>query len=108
MPCLIALSVAVTRAQALLIVVGNPQVLSLDPLWRSFLNYIYLQGGWMGPDIPWDPKTSVDEAGGYDKTVRQNASFDMDAFARRIEGLALTEIDEDLDANVGRPWRDVE
>ncbi|KAH9477519.1 Putative helicase mov-10-B.1 [Psilocybe cubensis] len=101
-------NVAITRAQALLIIIGDPQVLSLDPLWRSFLNYIYLNGGWIGPDIPWDPNTAVDEAGGYDKAIRQNASIDMDAFARRIEGLALAEVDEDLDANVDRPWRDVE
>ncbi|KAJ7931318.1 hypothetical protein B0H13DRAFT_1858158 [Mycena leptocephala] len=39
-------NVAVTRAQALLIVIGDPDVLSLDPLWRSFLNYIYTNGGW--------------------------------------------------------------
>jgi len=39
------LNVALTRAQALLIVVGNPIVLSLDPLWRQFLNYIHVRGG---------------------------------------------------------------
>ncbi|PPQ91577.1 hypothetical protein CVT25_012645 [Psilocybe cyanescens] len=100
--------VAVTRAQALLIIVGDPQVLSLDPLWRSFLNYIYLQGGWTGPDITWDPNIPVDEAGGYDKDVRQTATLDMNEFARRMEGLALADVDEDLDANVDRPWRDVE
>jgi hypothetical protein len=40
--------VAVTRAQALLIVVGNSNVLGLDPLWRRFLNVIALGGGWRG------------------------------------------------------------
>ncbi|PPQ87958.1 hypothetical protein CVT25_001143 [Psilocybe cyanescens] len=100
--------VVVTRAQALFIIVGDPQVLSLDPLWRSFLNYIYLQGGWTGPDITWDPNSPVDEAGGYDKAVRQTATLDMNKFARRMEGLALAEVDEDLDADVDRPWRDVE
>jgi helicase MOV-10 len=62
--------VAVTRAQALLIIVGDPQVLSLDPFWRAFLNYVYLNGGWTGlPDIAWDPEAEaeVDEAGGYDR-----------------------------------------
>ncbi|PPQ91576.1 LOW QUALITY PROTEIN: hypothetical protein CVT25_012644 [Psilocybe cyanescens] len=100
--------VAVTKAQALLIIVGDPQVLSLDPLWRSFLNYIYLQSGWTGPDITWDPNIPVDEAGGYDKDVRQTVTLDMNKFARRMEGLALADVDEDLDANVDRPWRDVE
>ncbi|PPQ92958.1 hypothetical protein CVT25_000221 [Psilocybe cyanescens] len=65
-------------------------------------------GGWTGPDITWAPNIPVDEAGGYDKAVRQTATLDMNEFARRMEGLALAEVDKDLDANVDRPWRDVE
>ena len=86
--------VAVTRAQAMLIIVGDPQVLSLDPLWRSFLNYIYLNGGWTGPDITWDPKVEVDEAGGYDKQASDTAQFDMNEFTRRMEDVTLDEVDE--------------
>lgn len=92
----------------MLIVVGDPQVLSLDPLWRSFLNYIYLNGGWVGPDITWDPKAAVDEAGGYDKAVRTATQLDMNEVARRMELLTMAELEEDGDANVDRPWRDVE
>jgi len=102
------LLVAVTRAQALLIVVGDPQVLSLDPLWRSFLNYIHNNGGWTGPSITWDPTVPVDEAGGYDKTVREVAKLDMNEFTRRIETITMAEVEDDVDANVDRPWRDVE
>jgi helicase MOV-10 len=87
--------VAVTRAQALLIIVGDPEVLSLDPLWRGFLNYVYLNGGWTGPDITWDPKAEVDEAGGYDKQANDTAQFDMIEFARRMEAITLDEVDED-------------
>ncbi|KAF8156821.1 RNA helicase [Crassisporium funariophilum] len=101
-------NVAVTRAQALLIVVGDPQVLSLDPLWRSFLNYVYMNGGWTGPDITWDPRVSVEEAGGYDKAIRNAAKLDMNDFARRMETLTMAEVDDELDANVDRPWRNVE
>lgn len=85
---------AITRAQAMLIIVGDPQVLSLDPLWRSFLNYIYLNGGWTGPDITWDPKAEVDEAGGYDKQASKTAQFDMNDFTRRMEDITLEEVDE--------------
>jgi len=92
----------------LLIVVGDPQVLSLDPLWRSFLNYIHQNGGWTGPDITWDPNVPVDEAGGYDKAIRESAKLDMNEFTKRIESLTMAEVDEELDANVDRPWRDVE
>ncbi|KAF9484835.1 RNA helicase [Pholiota conissans] len=101
-------NVAVTRTQSLLIIVGDPQVLSLDPLWRSFLNYIYLKGGWTGPDITWDPKEPVDEKGGYDKKIRSAAEIDMNEFARRMEACTIAEVEDDLDANVDRPWRNVE
>ncbi|KAJ3508690.1 hypothetical protein NLJ89_g5619 [Agrocybe chaxingu] len=101
-------NVAVTRAQAMLIVVGDPNVLGLDPLWRSFLNYVHSNGGWTGPEIPWDPTLPVDEAGGYDKTVREAVQLDMNEFARRMESLTMAEVEEELDANIDRPWRDVE
>jgi len=58
-------SVALTRAQALLIVVGNPVVLSLDPLWRAFLNFVYKRGGWMGKNIDWNPQVPILPTGEY-------------------------------------------
>ncbi|RXW22216.1 hypothetical protein EST38_g3643 [Candolleomyces aberdarensis] len=101
-------NVSVTRAQSLLIIVGNPHVLGLDPLWRSFLNYIHLKGGWVGPDIPWDSSEAVDAQGAYDKSVRDQAHVDVNEFTRRMEELTLGQADEENDANVDRPWRDVE
>ncbi|NWH79231.1 M10L1 helicase, partial [Piaya cayana] len=41
-------NVAITRAKALLIVVGNPAVLSKDPHWQRFLRYCQEQGGYTG------------------------------------------------------------
>ena len=84
-----SLLVAITRAQALLIIVGDPNVLSLDPLWRSFLNYVYLNGGWRGPDITWDPNEPVNEAGGYDKSMRKAASVEMEEFTKRMGKLRM-------------------
>ncbi|TFK28524.1 RNA helicase [Coprinopsis marcescibilis] len=107
-------NVAVTRAQALLIVVGNPQVLGLDPLWRAFLNYIYDNDGWTGSmDIPWDPEEELEEGTQYDARARRQAELDMNEFTRRMESLTLgnaEEVDAALeeDANVDRPWRDAE
>ncbi|KAH6905316.1 RNA helicase [Coprinopsis sp. MPI-PUGE-AT-0042] len=105
-------NVAVTRAQALLIVVGNPHVLGLDPLWRAFLNYIYANDGWTGSmDIPWDPEDSDDEDQPYDARARRYAEIDMNDFTRRMEELALGNAEDGVneeDANVDRPWRDVE
>ncbi|XP_068774257.1 helicase MOV-10 [Struthio camelus] len=42
------LNVAITRAKALLIVVGNPAVLSKDHHWRRFLAYCKEEGGYAG------------------------------------------------------------
>jgi helicase MOV-10 len=103
-------AVAVTRAQALLIIVGDPQVLSLDPLWRSFLNYIYENKGWTGVPITWDPRTPVQQEGNYDRAIREAAKVDMNDFARRMEALTLGGVDGagDDEGNVDRPWRDIE
>jgi helicase MOV-10 len=88
------LVVAVTRAQAMLIIVGDPRVLSLDPLWRGFLNYVYLNRGWVGPDITWDPEAKVDEkGGGYYRQARDSAEFNMIEFTRRMEAVTLDEVD---------------
>jgi len=107
------LNVAVTRAQSLLIIVGDPTVLSLDPLWRSFLNYIHTNGGWKGDAPTWDTSEPVRETGGYDEELREEHLEDMNDFARRMEALTLQgatgeegEVEEE--DNVDRPWREVE
>ncbi|KAM8753802.1 putative helicase mov-10-B.1 [Acanthopagrus schlegelii] len=41
-------NVAVTRAKALLIVVGNPRVLSNDETWAQFIQYCKDEGGYTG------------------------------------------------------------
>ena len=48
--------VAITRAQALLIVVGDPEVLGKDELWLRFLNHINSCGGWTGKMLSWRPQ----------------------------------------------------
>lgn len=105
-------TVAVTRAQALLIVVGDPNVLSLDPLWRSFLNYVHTNGGWKGPPPSWDTLAPVNEDGSYAEGVRAAGLEDMNDFTRRMEALTVAGVDEDLNAadsaNVDRPWRVLE
>ncbi|KAH9041520.1 P-loop containing nucleoside triphosphate hydrolase protein, partial [Lactarius deliciosus] len=63
------MNVAITRAQALLIVVGDPEVLGKDELWRTFLNYAYLRGGWRGKMLTWKPTEEV-HVPGYKVTPR--------------------------------------
>jgi helicase MOV-10 len=43
----------------MLIMVGDPEVLKLDPLWRSFLNYIRLRGGSAGKEPSWKAEDVV-------------------------------------------------
>lgn len=47
------LLVAITRAQSLLILVGDPEVLGKDNFWRTFLNYITLNNGSTGKLPSW-------------------------------------------------------
>jgi len=91
-------NVAVTRAKALLIVVGDPSVLSLDPLWRSFLNYVHLNNGWKGPPPSWDTGAPVGD--GYDQELREAGLEDMNEFTRRMEALTLSGIDFVDDADI--------
>ena len=103
--------VAVTRAQSLLVIVGDPSVLSLDPLWRAFLNYVYASGGWSGPPPLWDTEEPVEETGKYDDEYRRAAHKDMNQFSRMMEELTLNgvaEEGEDNDGNVDRPWMEAE
>ena len=55
--------VAITRAEALLIVVGDPEVLGKDELWRTFLNYIKSRGGWKGKEQSWNAEEEVNVPG---------------------------------------------
>ena len=45
-------NVAVTRAQALLIVVGNPRVLAGDRCWGALLRHCVRRGGYTGAELP--------------------------------------------------------
>lgn len=77
-------TVAVTRAQALLIVIGDASVLSIDPLWRGFMNYVYHHHGWRGDPPAWDVNAPVLEDADYAKEIREAAAADMDAFMVRV------------------------
>ena len=75
---------AVTRAQALLIVVGDPDVLSIDPMWRGFLNYVYQNYGWIGDDPGWNTKEAVLEDENYAAAYRDAAAMGMAELMERL------------------------
>eukprot|EP00062_Callorhinchus_milii_P006769 gi/632947662/ref/XP_007889162.1/ PREDICTED: putative helicase Mov10l1 isoform X2 [Callorhinchus milii] len=45
-------NVAITRAKALLIVVGNPHILIKDPCWSALLEYCVVNNAYVGCDLP--------------------------------------------------------
>jgi len=53
------LLVAITRAQSLLILVGDPGVLGKDMFWRTFLNYITSHKGSTGKLPSWEATDEV-------------------------------------------------
>lgn len=89
-------TVAVTRAKALLIVVGDPATLSLDPLWRRFLVLIHRNGGWTGDEIPWDPEDEIEDDQ-LEEATRMGHLDNMQRFAERVEALTLDAVFEEPD-----------
>ena len=94
-PIPIVFIVAITRAQALLIVVGNPTLLSLDPIWRSFLNYVHQGGGWRGKAPDWDTNEIVDFERNFTNERREKVQADTEDTITRIRSMII----EASDAN---------
>jgi len=51
-------NVAVTRAKAVLVFIGNPHVLFYDPIWLTFIKYCIELGCYTGCTLP----ASLEEA----------------------------------------------
>ncbi|OJT08299.1 hypothetical protein TRAPUB_838 [Trametes pubescens] len=99
-------NVAITRAQALLVVIGDASVLSIDPLWRAFMNYVHLHNGWRGDAPTWDTNAPVQMGGNYAEEIRDAAAADMEAFMAR---LGLDDYDDaEGQANMERPFQEAE
>ncbi|KAG7441339.1 RNA helicase [Guyanagaster necrorhizus] len=79
-------NVAMTRAQALLIIVGNSDVLALDPVWRSFMNYVHDHGGWRGHRMSWDPLDNVND---YVEHVKRRAAGEAEETLTRLKALVV-------------------
>ncbi|KAI0634733.1 P-loop containing nucleoside triphosphate hydrolase protein [Trametes polyzona] len=97
-------NVAVTRAQALLVVVGDPAILAVDPMWRGFMNYVHTRGGWRGEPPTWDTTAPVRTNGTYAEEMREAAAAEMDTLIAR---LGKGE-DVEGEANVDRAFGEVE
>ena len=58
-------NVAVTRAQALLIIVGNPRILVKDRNWREMLLFCRQRNACVGLPVPFDDPNDNDDGGGF-------------------------------------------
>ncbi|KAG9042355.1 hypothetical protein FS837_010960 [Tulasnella sp. UAMH 9824] len=108
-------NVAMTRAKSVLIIVGDPDVLGLDPLWRRFLNQIHTHGGWKGQRIPWDPAAEVVDGSSndhlsYDAQIRAQSELDLQNLVARTSSMGLDALDEveGLEADADLHWHEDE
>ncbi|KAG8926685.1 hypothetical protein FRC01_008506 [Tulasnella sp. 417] len=94
------MNVALTRAKALLVVVGNPLILGLDPLWRKFLNYIHRNGGWKGLEPNWDTKSdSPDEPTQTGRAAVNGGLTEMESLAERLMRRVSIAADQNTDGD---------
>ncbi|KAG8895451.1 hypothetical protein FRB99_000594, partial [Tulasnella sp. 403] len=101
------LNVALTRAKALMIIVGNPHILGMDPLWKEFLTFVYRQGGFKGLGPNWDTEKQRQPtaSGSHDDP-------DADPLDEGAWNLVNAESDEEEDFGLigkeDKPWREDE
>lgn len=84
-------NVAMTRAKALLIVVGNPVILNKDPTWEKFISYCVKEKGYTGFDFS--------DAEGEDDVVARLTSLKI-----HVESDEQTE-ESPLQQHVHLEWR---
>merc|ERR1719510_1334255 len=89
-------NVAITRAKALLIVVGNPNLLSLDSYWREFIRYTIENGGYTGVrfNLPPEISSGVQKGRGRD-CVDQLQDLELCEMEQKFRdmGFALDEVE---------------
>eukprot|EP00965_Chrysotila_dentata_P112245 3710669-Pleurochrysis_carterae.AAC.1 len=87
-------NVAITRACALLIIIGNPAVLQLDPNWGALLHLCVTKGGYAGVPPPPDQEKSAADSliaamQGLNFDGSEEVNFDEPTQALQQEGMEM-------------------
>ncbi|XP_066284664.1 RNA helicase Mov10l1-like isoform X3 [Branchiostoma lanceolatum] len=98
-------NVSITRAQALLVMVGNPHVLGQDPYWLSLLQYCVDQGAYTGCSLPLTVKVKTDSSSRSTSDVQHTESSSSlpttnDASSNQLDKesqIQLSSLDRDRD-----------
>jgi superfamily I DNA and/or RNA helicase len=78
-------NVAITRAQALLIIVGNPLVLRLDPHWGALLRQCVERGAYRGVPLPPMPGSESDVIAASLAADLEQLTLDDEEAAEQLE-----------------------
>jgi helicase MOV-10 len=78
-------NVAITRAQALLIIVGNPLVLRLDPHWGALLRQCVERGAYRGVPLPPMPGSESDVVAASLAADLEQLTLDDEEAAEQLE-----------------------
>lgn len=80
-------NLAVTRAKALLIVMGNPLLLGHDPDWKTFLEFCKQNGGYTWCPLPskLDLQQGQDLLQGLSKLSPSTSGMDGPCWAREVK-----------------------
>merc|ERR1712029_691276 len=87
-------NVAITRAQALMVVIGNPYLLSMDKWWKELLKYVLEKGCYKGVDF--DLPQESNESGIMD--LDTNVQYELDDIEKKIQDMNMTKIFESTDS----------
>merc|ERR1712223_1586091 len=93
-------NVAITRAKALMVVVGNPYLLNTDKYWKSLLKYIVENKCYKGVEFSVDPDEKLEQDGFVGVDVDGSeiiARNEMEIFEQKFREMGLTTSDEQED-----------